>query len=44
MKMSFAEIDEMDLELLLDLVALQTKIEDSLDQKKKIYYIDEILG
>lgn len=42
--MSFAEIDEMDLELLLDLAALQTKIDDSLDPKNKIYYIDEILG
>ena len=42
--MSFAEIDEMDFELLLDLATLQKKLKEEADPESRTYYIDEILG
>ena len=42
--MSFAEIDEMDLELMLELSALQEKVKEETDPENRTYYIDEILG
>lgn len=43
LSVSFADIDEMDLELLLDLMAVQGKIVDALDPDNRVYYIDEVL-
>lgn len=42
--MSFAEIDEMDFDFLLDATALQKKIAYASDPENRIYCIDEILG
>lgn len=42
--MSIAEIDETDLELMLELSALQGKIKEETDPENRTYYIDEILG
>ena len=42
--MSFAEIDEMDFEIMLDLAALQNKLKEEADPENRTYYIDEILG
>lgn len=41
--MSFDEIDNMDLELLLDLICTQNKIDESLKPENEIKSIDEVL-
>ena len=41
--MPFEEIDNMELELLLELIATQNKIDDSLLPENEILSIDEVL-
>ena len=43
LKISFEEIDKMELEFLLDLVATQNKLDEALDPDNRIYSIDEVL-
>ena len=42
-KMSFGEIDELELDVLLDLIKVQNKIEESRNPQNRTVYIDEIL-
>lgn len=42
-QMSFEEIDNIELELLLELIATQNKIEESLLPENEIKSIDEVL-
>ena len=41
--MSFEEIDNMELELLLELIATQNKVDESLLPENKLVSIDEVL-
>ena len=41
--MSFVEIDNMELELLLELIATQNKVDESLLPENKLVSIDEVL-
>ena len=42
-RMSFEEIDELELDVLLDLIKVQNKIEESRNPQNRTVYIDEIL-